>query len=429
LCPSHLPRGDFQEIANYAKTFIQEESLDEELEHGFYIYDLGELKRTYELWTTLFPGIQPYYAVKCNPDEGLLRELASFGANFDCASPAEIQLVLNQGVSAHRILYANPCKSAWDLKYAHQKQIQRTTFDTVCELEKIAKYAPRMECILRLYACDPNAQCPLSNKFGAHEKEWSQLLQKASSLNLSVTGMSFHVGSGSSSAESFVHAIEQAHRLHKLGTTYGFQMNLLDIGGGFMKNNLSTIPSSIQKALETYGFHESPFQVIAEPGRFFAESCGSLFTKVLGIRDRSSTHRDYWISDSLYGSFNCILYDHIHPEPFILYNNEVVPPKTPDLLDWDAPVSPVVSVDSSDSDHDSVISVPTTSKNETYISTLFGPTCDGMDVVLKDIELPRLELNDWVAFPNMGAYTIAGACLFNGLGFPFIPKYYVRSQE
>jgi len=52
-----------------------------------------------------------------------------------------------------------------------------------------------------------------------------------------------------------------------------------------------------------------------------------------------------------------------------------------------------------------------------------------MDVVLKDIELPRLELNDWVAFPNMGAYTIAGACLFNGLGFPFIPKYYVRSQE
>jgi ornithine decarboxylase len=418
---------------------IQKEDLEEHLEHGFYVYDLGTLERSYQQWNQEFPNIQPYYAVKCNPDEGLIQELARHGSHFDCASPAEIDIVLRQGIEANRILYANPCKSPWDLRFAVEKNITQTTFDTVYELEKIAKYAPFMNCILRLYASDPNAQCPLSNKFGAHEHEWESLLEKASSLKLSVIGMSFHVGSGSSSSESFMHAIAQARKLYTLGKSYGFNLTLLDIGGGFMQKNLANVPSSVQKALCHYGFHQAPFKVIAEPGRFFAETCGHLFTKVLGIRDRSLTHRDYWISDSLYGSFNCILYDHIEPVPHILKQKSPTPPITPDIHEWTSASSPCPSPPisehceyDSDTSHNSTTTSTTTStynSTQSYISTLFGPTCDGMDVVLKDIELPRLELNDWIAFPDMGAYTIAGACLFNGIGFPFIPKYYVRSQE
>lgn len=403
--------------------------MEEHLEHGFYVYDLGTLQRTYEQWKRDFPNIHPYYAVKCNPDEGLIQELAKHGSHFDCASPAEIEIVLNQGISPKKILYANPCKSPWDLRFANQKNITHTTFDTVYELEKIAKYAPSMKCLLRLYASDPNAQCPLSNKFGAHEHEWESLFERASKLNLTIDGMSFHVGSGSSSSEAFTHAIQQAHKLYELGKMYGFQLTLLDIGGGFMKKNLDKLPSTIQKALKQNGFDKAPFHVIAEPGRFFAETCGHLFTKVLGIRDRSSDHRDYWISDSLYGSFNCIIYDHIEPIPFVLKNStKDIAPVTPELHEWNISMSPMESPCPSPPlpGYESEESVSST---KSYTSTLFGPTCDGMDVVLKDIELPRLELNDWIAFPDMGAYTIAGACLFNGIGFPFIPKYYVRSQE
>ena len=49
-----------------------------------------------------------------------------------------------------------------------------------------------------------------------------------------------------------------------------------------------------------------------------------------------------------------------------------------------------------------------------FSSTLWGPTCDSADCVYKDHMLPQLRNGDWLLFPNAGAYTVAGACDFNG---------------
>jgi len=51
-------------------------------------------------------------------------------------------------------------------------------------------------------------------------------------------------------------------------------------------------------------------------------------------------------------------------------------------------------------------------------SSLFGPTCDSIDVVCKDIDLPELDIGDWLYFLNMGAYTLASASSFNGFKPP-----------
>ena len=79
-----------------------------------------------------------------------------------------------------------------------------------------------------------------------------------------------------------------------------------------------------------------------------------------------------------------------------------------------------------------------------YESTLFGPTCDSvglilfsiaqfqqsspfesenltgvcLDVIAKNIDLPRLDHGDWLYFLNMGAYTSAASSTFNGMGRP-----------
>jgi len=45
---------------------------------------------------------------KCNPDEGIMRELALAGCGFDVASSAEMDKALALGVSSDRIIYANP---------------------------------------------------------------------------------------------------------------------------------------------------------------------------------------------------------------------------------------------------------------------------------------------------------------------------------
>lgn len=39
---------------------------------------------------------------------------------------------------------------------------------------------------------------------------------------------------------------------------------------------------------------------------------------------------------------------------------------------------------------------------------------DAIDTVLKEYMLPELEVNDWLVFPNMGAYTTSSGTNFNG---------------
>jgi len=47
---------------------------------------------------------------------------------------------------------------------------------------------------------------------------------------------------------------------------------------------------------------------------------------------------------------------------------------------------------------------------------VFGPTCDGLDVVLKDHLLPQLCYGDFIVFQKLGAYSFAGMSDFNGMG-------------
>ena len=39
--------------------------------------------------------VEPFYAMKCNPDPVIVRLLATLGCGFDCATMGEINLVLN----------------------------------------------------------------------------------------------------------------------------------------------------------------------------------------------------------------------------------------------------------------------------------------------------------------------------------------------
>lgn len=62
------------------------------------------------------PRVVPHYAVKCNPSRAIVSMLGALGASFDCASQAEIQLVLDCGVPPERIIFAHPCKMPAHIK-------------------------------------------------------------------------------------------------------------------------------------------------------------------------------------------------------------------------------------------------------------------------------------------------------------------------
>lgn len=56
-------------------------------------------------------------------------------------------------------------------------------------------------------------------------------------------------------------------------------------------------------------------------------------------------------------------------------------------------------------------------------STLWGPTCDSMDKIASDVQLPNIEVGDWIIFKDMGAYTLPVASPFNGFPVPRVTAY------
>ena len=335
---------------------------------SFYTLDLSVLKRVYDEWTEALPHIKPYYAVKCNPNNQIIEALAKMGSNFDCASPAEIQAVLDLGVEPERILYANPCKRVSDIVFAKDKKVMRTTFDSVCELKKIASVFPECKLLLRIRADDPSARCNLGVKYGAEENDWDVLLFTARTLGLDVIGVSFHVGSFASSSKVFEEAVRTAERAVDLAREHGYDPRIIDIGGGF--SSASGLPKTISAPKD--------ITLIAEPGRYFVEQIMTLYTPVIGTKGSGIT-----ISESLYGAFNCILFDHAQPQV-----KEVLDQFWNKISGEEAPL------------------------------TIFGSTCDGGDIIYKELNLPvNIKDDDWIVWDNMGAYTCAATTQFNGIPF------------
>ena len=91
-----------------------------------------------------------------------------------------------------------------------------TTFDTECELHKVAAAHPSTGLLLRIRADDKAALHTMGNKYGAETVDTQRLLCCAQQLGLRVTGVSFHVGSGASNPEAFRDAIALARQVHPI---------------------------------------------------------------------------------------------------------------------------------------------------------------------------------------------------------------------
>lgn len=107
-----IPAGCSSGIAQAALDAIEQDSLCD----TFYVYDLGEVARLHKTWVSTMPRVMPFYAVKCNPEPGVVAMLNALGAGFDCASIQELKCAAAHDVPQDRIIFANPCKRPADFR-------------------------------------------------------------------------------------------------------------------------------------------------------------------------------------------------------------------------------------------------------------------------------------------------------------------------
>lgn len=378
---------------------------------AFYIINLGEIIRQYKLWRELFPYIEPRYAVKCNPNRVICQLLSLLGVGFDVASKNEINLVKDYVNDIDKVIYANPYKESSSIQYARSIDVDTSVFDSEDELYKMKIYHPKCKLLIRLKVDDKNSLCKFSEKFGVDETEVDKLLRLAKNMDLNVIGISFHVGSGCMDAEQYYSAIQFSKKVFDIAKNIGYLFTMVDIGGGFpgfhdevSMTLLHNISNQVNLGFQDffsneYNIFNGPFNfndglptlnIIAEPGRFFVQSSHTLLVNVIGRKIKTTIkdnmeHKTYCynMNDGIYGSFNCIYFDHQKPE-ILPYNER---------------------------------------NGERYNSVIYGPTCDSIDKICNDVKLPELAIGEWCFIKNFGAYTVAAASDFNG--FTKLKAFYI----
>ena len=345
---------------------------------AFYIVNVKKIVEQYEKWVERLPRVKPFYAVKCNPNPVITKILSKFDIGFDCASKNEISQVINHGVDPANIIYANPCKASDQIRFARSEDVDLMTFDDVHELYKIKLYHPHARLVLRIKTDDSKSVCKFNCKFGADTCEIKNILHTAKILGLDVVGISFHVGSNCQDAKTYYTALQDVRNAFDIANEVGYEMNLVDIGGGFPGYDaedgvtFEEIAVEVNRGLEEF-FPDESVKIIGEPGRYFVCSSHTLVTNVIG-KKKVGDKFVYYLNDGIYGSFNCVYFD--HAKPMIQPYNE--------------------------------------RDGKLYESVVFGPTCDSIDVIAQNCQLPDLAIGEWVYVENFGAYTIAAASTFNG---------------
>jgi ornithine decarboxylase len=350
----------------------------------FLLMDLDIVVRQLERFRSLLPGVTVHYAMKCNPDPRLLERLMAAGASFEIASLTELQTLSTIGAPVRDVIFSNPVKAPEHMRGAFEAGVRRFAFDSVTELEKLARHAPGSSVYVRLRTLDINSVVPSEGKFGVDPEHAAELMLHARALDLIPLGIGFHVGSQMLDPYSWTVAIMQTADLMRRLDVIGIHIDMLDLGGGFPAcyehetPDLSAITDAIQIALAEHLPYPVP-NIVIEPGRGLVADAGLMVATIIGTATRAGKQ---WVHLDI-GAFNGMMES-------LETRNELRYPMT------DSKSSPQLA---------------------SYHVT--GPTCDSQDTLLFDVNLSKgLSPGDRIYIHTAGAYTTSYASTFNGFDLP-----------
>lgn len=356
------------------------------------VIDLGEVAGAYRRVSRCFPGVRVHYSVKANPAPEIVGCLQRRGASFDVTSRSEIGLCLRLGVPPARLAYGSTVKKAADIAWSWRRGIRTFAFDSLPELEKIARHAPGAAVVARLTVDNAGAAWPLDRKFGCPPEVAVDLLRRAAASGLRPGGLSFHVGSQQTDPASWDRAVAVAARSAEGLSACGLPIETLNVGGGLPVQYHEGIPGleecaqAIRSAVIRHFGDAAPALVI-EPGRYLVAAAGVIESEVVLVTRKSPAEGRRWVFLDI-GRFGG------------LAETEGAAIRYPiTAKDMDEPCGPVV---------------------------IAGPTCDSADILYESAEysLPLdLAAGDRVRIRHAGAYTSVYASRFNG--FPALRSHFI----
>ncbi|MFB3891779.1 MAG: diaminopimelate decarboxylase [Phycisphaerae bacterium] len=374
-----------------------------------YVYSAATLLHHYRAIAKAFADLRPTicYSVKSLSNVHILKLLAAEGSGFDVVSGGELARARLAGADPSRIAFAGVGKTDKEISEAIAAGIGLFNVESEAEFENLSRLAAaaskpgtwtrKVRAALRV---NPDVYDAKTHKYtttGKKETKFGVDIERAVRFfesygrdeNVWLDAIHIHIGSPIYSPAPYVQAVGKMLELIARLRKAGFQINALDIGGGFAADyEEGKAPPALAYAVEIVPLLaplvNDGLQVILEPGRQISCNAGLLLTSVLYVKkggDRNFVIVDAAMTDlvrpALYGAEHFIY-------PAALAAGAPVPPRK---MNFAPPGGQKVDV--------------------------VGGVCESSDFLAKDRIMPPLARGDLLAVFSTGAYGFSMSSQYN----------------
>ena len=364
-----------------------------------YVFDEATLRAKCaeyrEEFARRYPDSLVIYAAKAFINRALAQVFKEEGLGLDVVSGGELSIARSVDFPMAMVYFHGNNKSRHELELATRSGVGRIVVDNFYELSLLDEVARqngvRQEVLLRLSpGVDPHTHAHLAtgaveSKFGFPMAQAEEAVTRAtSSSSLELIGLHFHIGSQIFELSPYKQAIEIVLRFAaEMGSKHGFRLEEFSPGGGLAiayteDSQAPSVAEFAEVIVSSLGFESEklglkPPRLIVEPGRSITGPAGVALYTVGATKEVPGLRK--------YVSVDGGMADNIRPA---LYNAR-----------YEAVVANKAEADVLEQ------------------VTIAGRFCESGDVLIKDIDLPRLEPGDIIAVPCSGAYCLSLASNYN----------------
>ncbi|MSQ90124.1 MAG: diaminopimelate decarboxylase [Phycisphaerales bacterium] len=372
-----------------------------------YVYSAATLRGHFTRLREAFASLNPLicYSVKCCSNLAILRLLTGLGAGMDVVSGGEIFRALQAGGDPKKFVYAGVGKSDAEIRFALDQEIGLFNVESEMEFENLARIARdrgvRTRAALRI---NPDVD-PKTHRYtttGKRESKFGVDLERAMAFFRSfghdpfvaLRGIHLHIGSPVYSTAPYLESVLKALALIDDLAAQGFEIDTLDLGGGFgadYESDQSPLAAEYARAIVPVLQDRVArgLCIILEPGRSIAANAGILLTRVEYVK--RSGDRNFAICDA--GMHTLLRPSHYGAFHFVW------------PVECDASLVP--------SRRARELILPGLQRTE-----VVGPLCETGDFLAEDRMLPPLVRGDLLAVFTAGAYGMAMASRYNSHPLP-----------
>lgn len=354
----------------------------------FYLYSEQKLRDNFKSFADAVKPLKKAtvcFAVKSNFNPTILKILAGMGAGADIVSGGELELALQAGVPADKIVFSGVGKTRAELTAAIMAGIKQINAESESEirlineiaigLNKTASVGIRVNPDVDARTHEKITTGKKENKFGIDWNDARRLFLSAEQFKgLSLHGIEVHVGSQILELSPFREAFVKTKKMLNDLKEHGVSIQTVDVGGGlgvaYKTDESAPSPADYIAVLQdVLGDFDGEF--VFEPGRCISGDAGVLVASVVRVKQTG---------DKRFAVLDAGMSDLVRPAMYDAYHN--------------------------------IEAVKGGEASERY--DVVGPICESADIFGKDRMLPELNEGDLIAIETAGAYGAAMASNYNG---------------